>query len=197
MAINNLDVVRITVNTMYKTSDLFQNVFHVQYTGSSMSDVVWRNDMRNHIDAAWEILAGAQSNEINPVDIEFFNITQDVPWTPLPFVTYDGGDGTSETLPLQCCYLQSFGTAVPKSIGKKYLGTATDDGAVDGGQVASPQLATVLSMAAEFLDVIVNTSGTTRYGNWRDAAAVFIPWLVAGVDTLFRTQRRRVQGVGI
>lgn len=197
MAISDNDVLRVTAKMSWSsgTRDV-QNVYHLLYSGTGDDDADVVDDIATLLDGAYAEVIGYIPDDFAFETIEVWNLTQDQPVDEVDWPTLVEGTALTTALPAQLAPLVLFSTNAPRSQGRKYLPFFTEAEATGWGQISAVALAAVADFAADFLADVVFPNGDGKWGNWNKLLSRFAPWLSAAVDTLFRTQRRRVAGVG-
>lgn len=198
MAIFDGNVIRTTVECLIDNSSVVQNVFHWAYAGTTViDDQTAVDDMRDHLEnGGYAILDIDQTTRLTYVGYQNYNLSLGA---PLPFSPADdplAGLHVGEALPFQTAALMSFPTGVSRSIGRKYIAGYTESGTGGGGELDTLPLARLASSAVVWLLNPVIEFGTASLGNTIPSGLSFWPWTSFRVDTLLRTQRRRIPGVG-
>lgn len=198
MSVNHLDIIRVTARMDFGGIAAVQNQFHFQYTGGSAEDdFEVENGIALLLDDAYQELVALFESGFDFRDILVWNVTQDRPMNTQSWPTLTVGTGAGIALPLQIAALVLFRTNTARSQGRKYLPpmvVTTHDGSghlTTAAQTACNAWATVVT------GTITTPNGTLKAGNWRYPTGPFSPWLTGTVSQYFRTQRRRVFGVGI
>lgn len=198
MAIFDGNVIRTTVEMEIDGANIVQNVFHWLYTGTTViDDQVAVDDMRDHIQSGgFAILDIDITTRITFVGYSNFNLSLGAPLPFSPAVNPLAGLDVGESLPFQVAALLSFPTGVSRSIGRKYIAGYCESSTDGGGNILGAPLGLLAGTAAVWILTPVVEFGTGKFGNTDPAGLSFVPWSSFRLDTLFRTQRRRIPGVG-
>jgi hypothetical protein len=190
------DILRITCK-MHCGASQFMNVYHMKYTGTAPIDGADATDLINEfIDYAYTFIDQCYDDSFKFDTIEIFDVTQDLPVDEVPWYSLVNGGDNGAMLPYQLSELVVFGTDAPRCSGRKFLPAMLETKALADGVIDSATLATIAGWAANLLAGVVFPDGAGTIGAWSKKYSRFAPFLVAVVDDLFRTQRRRVPGVG-
>lgn len=197
MTVDNGDVIRATEHFTWDGTEDFVNVWHYQCNGAGgLADSVVMAGLASEIDGTLGFLVEDQSEKLVYGLIDFFNMTKDLPMGSVPHPTNTDGALASDPLPTQCAALITFRTAEKKSVGRRYIPGFTEDDSSDGGNISSATLANLAEYAAALIGGTTIAGNIFKPGHWRKLYEVFSEWLLPVVDTVYRTQRRRVKGVG-
>ena len=197
MTVYPLDIIRITANMEYDAVEDVKNVFHVIMAGTaSATDLTTMAALATAIDTAYSGLSGLLTNTLTYVDIDFYNITQDLSMGQMPWPAQTAGISTAERMPLQVAALCHFPTTNSNSAGKKYIAGWTEDHNSAAGLVASAAQTQLAFFIATLLAGVPVGTLTAYFGNYNTPLARFLYWVSGVVDIVWSTQRRRKQGVG-
>ncbi len=199
MAIFDGNTIRTTVEMEFLASSVSQNVWHCSYNGPTVSvDQQAVDDIMFFLETAlYRIIDIDISEDISWVRYSNFNVTLG---TPLPdAVPVDPlvGASSGNSLPSQTAALMSFPTAVSRSIGRKYMPVYTESTTLGGGELIVTSQARLGGAALVLITPFTIEGGSGQMGNSFAGGTSFAPWVSGRFDALFRTQRRRVPGVGI
>ncbi len=190
------DVIRVTARMSQGTDDV-QNVYHYKAGGSgSAADVTVQNQIAAALDAAYTDIDDELTTGLSFDDIDFHNITQDEPMGAIDWPVLTAGVTVAETLPLQASACCIFDTAVTKSQGRKFLPPMREAASDDKGVVGTTATTAILAYIVEILATITAGSLTFDAGNYNTLLARFAVWISGELIEHFKTQRRRVVGVG-
>lgn len=204
MAVVDGDILRVSLNFELGDGTLYQNVYTMIRDGDDpYSD-------QAHLDAI-EVkmeLAYADIQTETPLDtveqlcfvdrIEFNELVDE--WRVVEnvgtFTPLFEPSGSTEGLPYQCAPYIFFKTIRPRTIGKKFLfpfvKTFQTDGILSAGAVTS-----MTAMATELMTPIaLGGDATLTLGVTRTGVQSYYNFLVAVVQDVIGTQRRRKPGVG-
>lgn len=191
------DVIRVTAVTKWEAVHDVLNVYHVKHNGTTgVEDLDFRLACADSLDDSYAHIVPRQEDNLLYVNIEFYNLTQDVPILPIEWPTLTVGGVVGQGLPLQSAALVNFRTLAKRSVGRKYIGGFDETFQDFGGNLTAPAVGSMEAYADELLlGFAVDTNGFT-YGNYRPATAAFNEWATREVAPIMATQRRRRKGVG-
>ena len=197
MTVYQLDIIRITANMEHDSIEDVKNVFHVIAAGSgTATDLAFMTTMGAMIDSAYQYCAGKQTTALTYVDIDFYNISQDISMGQVDWPTRVAGSATSERMPMQVAALCHFPTTNSNSSGKKYIAGFTEEWNSAQGLLSSALQTSLASFVAEFLGATAVGTLDIYFGNYNSTLDRFLYWVAGAVDIIWSTQRRRKQGVG-
>lgn len=205
MALTNLEILKVTYEAVISATDtIFQNVYYLQFhTIGSRGDTIvlddietWLEDVYGEIDQ--DINEGVLQSLCSVDVIEWDS--QDNEWVTArnvglvnPTLTFTD---INPRLPQQSAPFALFKTARPKSMGKKFLCGYTEETS-NGGLLLALALQSLAGYASEVLNGIsIDLDTFYITGVPRTGFDVWLPFTLAVVTDLIRTQRRRVPGVG-
>ena len=191
------DTIKVVSSYKFQNSDLWQNVYYYRHGGSTpilMSTVA--TDLVDHASGALGFIIPFMNEEVYVQPWTIYNVTQDEPFGPEPEPDHDYGGNENEALPPQAAALMSFPTGLKRAVGRKYLPGLCENDNEGGGLMSTTLLAALADCAASLLNGMVVDGQQFPIGHVIKATGVFAPWISAYIDPLFRTQRRRVKGVG-
>lgn len=204
MAVVDQDILRVSVNFELGDGTQYQNIYHMIRDGEDVHSV------QDHLDAI-EVkmeLAYADIQTLVPLDVteqlcfvdrvEFNEIVDE--WRIVEnvgtFTPLFEPSGDTQGLPYQCSPYIYFKTDRPRTVGKKFLFPITEFFQSDG--VMTPAAVTaIVAMATELLTAIaLGGDATLTLGVVRTGVQSWYNFLVAVVQDVIGTQRRRKPGVG-
>jgi hypothetical protein len=189
------DVVRVTAKMSFGSGDC-QNTFWGFNAGADETDInVWTG-IAAEIDDAYDTYDGVLTTSLKFDSIQVWNDTRHQPVGEAAWPTLVQGAISGDNAPLQLAPLVLFGTMTAKSQGRKYLPAPAMSGVDDFGQLASGVYNAAVLWAYKFLTPATAGSASIVWGNFNLTTFVFSPYISLLVSDIFRTQRRRVQGVG-
>lgn len=192
-----LDVVRVTAKMSFESTEDILNVYHMKHTGSaSATDAAFSTAAATWLEVIYTTILSYLSDEVTFETIEFYNVTQDRPMAEIPWPTLTIGSDAGDALPLQCAALVSLPTGVKRVVGKKYIGGLTETNSINGGHVSAAAQTALAAFVVQLLNDYVSGTLTLTAGTYNDITAVFRELISGIVDQIFRSQRRRVRGVG-
>lgn len=197
MAVDQDDILRITAELSIG-ADAVQNVFHFQYQSvAQITDAQALTDGALVMEDLYNDILAAQSTSLDFDQVRVQNITQDKLLGTTAWPTIIAGLEVALLLPLPVAALLTYGTAVPQTRGSTYFGGFTEEDNTVGGVIASALISQLGGIATSIL------AGTNLSGRLyklivlNRALGTIIPITSAVVHAVWRTQRRRRQGVGI
>lgn len=197
MAVDEGDVLRITAE-MKVDADAIQNVFHYQYQSvAQITDAQALTDSALVMEDLYNDLLASIATSVDFVQVRVQNITKDVLLGTTAWPTIIAGLEVLELLPRPVSALITYGTAVPDTRGGTYFGGFTE---LDNTNLAVIASALITRLGAVATSVLAGTNLSGRFYQLivqnREFGTV-IPVTSAIVHAVWRTQRRRRQGVGI
>jgi hypothetical protein len=192
----NNDIIRVTAKMLWGGGQI-QNVFHVEYSGTTQDDVDFMDDVSLMIDTSYMLLQTHVSNAVVTETFAYYNISQDRPMGEQSWPNLAGfANSTGEHLAPQLAPLVLFSTYVSKSQGRKYLPFFTTNNTSNYGEVDATPLAAMVTWGSTFLGSVSLTVGSITFGNWNDNLTRFAPWVEVFAKNRLHTQRRRRASVG-
>ena len=192
------DIIRCTQIMTFAGSDEFQSVWYFQHQGSgTVTALVCMAGLEGEIAGWMGFITTDQRNALVYDGVDFYNVTQDEPMGFVADSQGNVGQNANQTLPLQCNALILFDGGVKKSLGKKYLPAYTETANDGEGQITVLALGNLVTFSAAVMSGVTVGGESFQCGHYRKVPDDFITWLTAKIDPQFRTQRRRVLGVGI
>lgn len=197
MPVNNLDVIRVVADMSFLGVYLVQNTYHYQaITPGAIDDLVVSTSLAEKLDDAYANLVPLLSTEFTFDNILVWNVTQDRPMQTLDWPTLVGGSQSTATMPYQVAALVLFRTNRARSQGRKYLPPMVEQANAGGGVLSTAALTAVDLYGDTIITPAVAGGGTYYPCNYRYSTALVSRWTNFEVGVRFRTQRRRVAGVG-
>jgi len=192
------DIIRGTLKMIFGGTEEFQSVYHYQHQGAAaITAAECTAGLAGEV-AGWiGYLIPLQHTSLYYESMEFYNVTQD---EPMGVETADfdfNGTSSDSPLPLQANALVMFDGGAKRSLGKKYLPAFGELYSAGGGQVQATLLTALANYAAGVLGGVFIDGNSFKAGHVKRATGAFVTWITPIIDSLFRTQRRRVIGVGI
>lgn len=204
MAVLDGDILRISVNFELGDGTQYQNIYHMIRDGTDVvSDAAHVLAIKGRMENMYDELIGAVLNDVvsrlSFVDrIEFNEITdqwevvENIGTFTTSFTPVNAGEG----LPYQSAPYIIFKTQRPKSVGKKFLfpfaEDQQDETILTGGAVAAMVAFGVFVLAS----LELGGDATLTMGIVRTGIQTFLNFLVAVVNDIIGSQRRRRPGVG-
>lgn len=196
MPVNNNDIVRVTAKMDFGGAEDIINVMHCEnITGAPVADGLFMTDVAAWLDAAYTLINGQITSVVNYITVRGQNITQSIllPDTPWPTLVFGGAIG--DALPLPTTAMVFFPTQVPRRQGKIYCPLFTESDNLFG-TISVPALANLALFATAIRTAFTGVSATLRYVVWSRKFLGFSVPVSQQVPGIYRTQRRRRQGVG-
>lgn len=198
------DILRVSLNFELGDGTEYQNIFHYIRDGTDpISDATHIANLKSRVEAMYATIDDLVTSDVSAqlcfVDrVEFNEIVDE--WRVVENIGTFTPDFTpteeTDALPYQSAPFIVFKTNRPKSVGKKFLfpfGEAHQDGTILVGGAVTAMVAfgvEVLSGPAVGGDVTL-TAGIVRTG-----VQTFLNFLVAVVNDVIGSQKRRRPGVG-
>lgn len=128
------DVFEVAVVHTFNLSDEQVNVFRFKVTtGGVPTEAEFADDIVEWFANMYAEIGGDMSNDIDPLELRYRDITHDLATVYVPWVgSYGGGTGTADALPPQNAALVLERTGTKNVVGKKYLPTFTEATQVGG-----------------------------------------------------------------
>lgn len=191
-------IVQVRTNQVYDAASLMQNVFYVRHEGTEdVADFDMTAAAAVWLDDAYTEINSYINDSVVYRDIEFYNVTADVPILAENWPVLTVGGTTGVALPLQNAALVSFPTEVKRSQGRKYIAGLSEDAAAGGGLI---EALLVTALDAWGLAIITGFQVDVEdfvVGHLKTIDSSFVNWQRYRVDTIMRTQQRRILGTGV
>jgi len=194
---NDGDIVRVTAKFLFHGTEDYSNVYHAQcaLTGAA-SDASVHAAIAAKLDSQYDYVVPFQSLAFDYTTIETWNVTQDRPMVEAAWPSLTAGEATGDALPAQCAALTLFGTNTARSQGRKFLAGFMESMSDSGGEILGTLLTALAQYASGLIVPMTITEGEMQFGNWSVDLARFADWASSKIGTVWRTQRRRVLGIG-
>ena len=196
MSVAANDVVRATARLNLTDGQIAENVYHFLVTAAN-SDANVMSSVTDKLEAMYSEITGSMASSVTFLDIQFYNLTQNITMGVSGWPTLTTGSSGSSQAPPGVALLISVTTFAAKVLARKYLA-----GLISGRWTGSAWDSTVLGAVVEF--VLAWTSlGTVSPGSGnfipgvRDQSGAFQLFREAIIRAEAGYQRRRRQGVGI
>lgn len=204
MSVVDGDILRVSCNFELGDGTEYQNIYHFIRDGEDViSDQDTLDGIETVLELAYSRIDDLVPNDVSPqlsfVDrVEFNEILDE--WRVVEnigtFTMSFAGTDATDALPYQSAPYVVFKTSRPRSVGKKFLfplGEAQQDSTVlVGGAVTA-----IAQYAAEILlGVDLGGDATLTAGIVRTGVQTFLNFLIAVVNDVIGSQRRRRPGVG-
>ena len=194
------DVIRVACRQEFQGRDDVVNVMHwaIGTMPTPATDAAIMADLGNIISKIYLEVATWISNEVDIIDLSFYNVTDDQPvgvtsW-PGP---YSGGASAGEALPAQITAMLLLPTNVKRTIGRIYLPVMTE-GAQDAGEWVAGVHTDVDTMGSFLLAPTEGDlfGGFYRYGVLKRSTGILHFPTSMRLASQAATQRRRKVGRG-
>jgi len=203
MALNALDVLRVSVRFRLSSDQDHVNVYYVMANGAiTDSDGDILAALADHYDTAYSACATNISNLCDPVDlkadvVEFSGgemvVVRNLGTTPFTMTTAPSAAG--DAMPPGNAALVKFLTGIGKVYARKFIGMFTE-AAQANGILTAPYMAQLATYGAQVLSDIALTGGDLVAGVMSKKLAGFVETLTAEVVDVVSYQRRRRPGTG-
>lgn len=204
MAVLDGDILRVSVNFELGDGTQYQNIYHFIRDGSDpYSDAIHVTAIADKMAAAYltikDLVTSDVTAQLSFVDrIEFNEIVDE--WRVVEnigtFTTTFNPTESIDALPYQSAPFLVFKTQRPKSVGKKFLFPFSEaqqaDTVLVGGAVTAMVAYGVQVLAA----IELGGDATLTAGIVRTGVQTFLNFLVATVNDIIGSQKRRRPGVG-
>jgi len=196
--INADDLLRMTA--VMNTVDLsqVQNVFTLKVTSPGVLPII---DILDRIvsiaERIYAIIKGLQNTRTKYIDVEFFNITQNIPLPTRAWLTITEGELVVDDLAHMTAAMFSLGVSRPGVNGRKFFGGISEV-ALDQDRLWSTATVVDLALASAIMLVDQTQLSTTiQFGIITGLVPAFRQFDSAKTTNVPASQRRRRQGVGI
>lgn len=204
MSVVDQDILRVSMNFELADGTQYQNIYHCIRDGVDVYSVQDHLDAINaKMTAAYGDIKTMVSSGITEqlcfVDrVEFNEIVDE--WRVVEnigtFTPVWAPTGGIDGVPYQCSPYIYFKTLRPRTVGKKFL-FPPDEDVQDDGILTGGALTLIAQMATEILSgIVLGGDATLTFGVPRTGVSSWYNFLVAVVQDVLGTQRRRKPGVG-
>lgn len=196
MTVQQNDVLRVTVE-MTQDVDSVQNVYHFRSTNSgAIDDADVLDDMADVMDEVYALLDGETTTDLTYDQIRVQNVTQDLLLGVIGFPVITAGLNITDPLPRPVAALITYPTSKPKTRGGNYYGGMTEDRNTSTGTILAGTLVNLAAVATILLAERVFGVNSYRMVVFNAALDTFVLPVSSIIHNIWRTQRRRRQGVG-
>lgn len=196
MAVTQNDVLRVTAE-MTQGADAVQNVYHFRSTNAPpVDDLDVLDDMADIMDEVYALLDGEMHTGVTFDQVRVQNVTQDTLLGSIGFPGITAGLNITDPMPRPVAALITYPTATPRTRGGTYYGGFTEDRNTASGSILAGTLVNLASVAALMLAENVFGAASYRMVVFNAALDTFALPVSAVIHDIWRTQRRRRQGVG-
>lgn len=203
MPVNNNDILKVTMEFQLSSGTIVQNVWHYYASlAAQQADLTVQNTIEEKMEDIYNelstILHNGMTQRLCTIDkVEFsdgkWSVTENV-GSFTPTITFSGA---GEQEPDQIAPFIVFGTARPKTKGRKFLFGLPEGGAVGSYLISSAVTALTAAAAEALASAVIGPLNTLNPGVPRVGVGVFYALLYGVVTNVVGTQRRRRPGVGI
>jgi hypothetical protein len=200
-AFNANDIVRTVVKIIGQAGDVYENVYHHQYTGPGSSIIATAFSIGAWVSDLYNIIQPNIPGDVTISSFDVTNVTQKQVYAEEDIPDIGAGGGTGDTMPEQCCALVLGRTARPKTVGRKFLGPFIESQNADGNW-GSDVFNTLDNFAIAWLTDIDYDAGNSHlspvvvhYTGGGEYTTV-TPLDSFAVSSQIYTQRRRRRGFG-
>lgn len=199
MLIQSGDIIRMTLTMQGSDGQVFQNVFHSQPVGliTPVDGDDFKLGVLPVLEAMYQNIQALITNNLNFISVDFYNVTQDLPFGESAWAGISSGSATGDELPAQVSPMVNFTTDAKRSTGRKFIAGVVESACDAAGKVGSAAQIALANYAGSALLGWVAGGENFVFGNWQKAAGTFAPWTGAIIDSIFSSQRRRKQGTGV
>lgn len=196
MPVNQDDVLRVTAEMSIDGADI-QNVLHFRSTNAPIiGDSEALGDIADIMDAIYTLVQSRITEQQDFDQIRVQNVTTDILLGSALWPVINAGTATGDRLPDQSAALVTLPTALSRVRGGVYLGVFSDTTTGSGSDLNAATLTAVTNFAAELLVEHVFGTSSYRYVVFNALLNTFALPVSAIAHSIWRTQRRRRQGVG-
>ena len=196
MTVVQNDVLRVTAEMSFGTNSI-QNVFHFRSSNvGGISDAKALTDLALALESFYGFIDGNMSTTLTFDQVRVQNVTQNKLLGVTPWPTLVAGLAATLALPLPVAASVTFNTTKPQTRGGTYFGGFTEASNTTGGTISATLLANLASSAADMLIEQVAGVDSYRLVVFNRVLSTFVLPVGAIVHAVWRTQRRRRQGVG-
>ncbi len=194
--VDNLDVIKATVEGQWNSQQDFQNVYHLQYTGATITDAAAIASIIVFLEALMTLLDTALNVLYVVRDVRFLNVTQAADMGLGLFADATPGVGVGNALPPQNALGITLSTVRLNVRGRKFFGGFDEDIADEDGVLTGTMILELADVGDLMTTQQFGAGGAFDFGVIASFDGVFLPFLSYTIPTTVVTQRRRRLGVG-
>jgi len=198
MSVATNDVIRVTA-VMSGPSGRIENVFQFRVNSAvAPSDLTVMQDLAQKLDDVYEHMVSIMTGDTVFVEVNGFNVTQDLPMPTVPWPTQTTGESGSSDTPAQVSILALLRTGINRVVGRKFFGGFAN-GAFDSDGFATSAAITAVGLAAAELIGVFTGTLLNEYlpGVKSTTSGLFWSFFEALVRSVPATQRRRRKDRGV
>lgn len=196
--VNLNDELRVTANMNTVDVSAVQNVYTMKVTVLGALPVI---DILDRIvvvlELIYAIIKGLQNTRTKYIDVDFFNITQNIPLATRPWPTLIQGELGNDDLAHMTAAMFSLGVDKPGVSGRKFFGGISEFVLDQDGLWATTTVVDLALASAIMLSDQSSGGTTVQFGIRTGVVPAFIQFVTATTTNVPASQRRRRQGVGI
>jgi hypothetical protein len=174
-----------------------QNVMHIRSTNApEIEDTTALGDMADLMDAFYTVVNSFITVDQVYDQVRVQNVTTDVLLGSALWPNLNAGAGAGARQADQVAALITMPTSVPRTRGGVYLGVSPTSAGTSDSSIGAPFLTALANFAAQLVAEQVFGTSSYRYVIYNRLLDTFVLPVSAIVHGVWRTQRRRRQGVG-
>jgi hypothetical protein len=194
------DILKAVTTLRTATGEDIQNVFHWRYVGDAVNELTVNSAIKAALDGMFDNIEPAIPSDVEFVNIDITNVTQQIFYGTAFWPSQDFGGGTGDTAPEQLCALVTGTTNRSKTLGKKFLGPFVTSTLTDGVWTNGFVAALGAFMQDYIADVAIAGLGYLRpvLVHYVNNVMTYLTEIIGGhTGNEVYTQRKRRRGVGI
>lgn len=196
--INADDVLRMTAKMTTVDLSSVQNVYTLDVPVPGSGTIIAILDrIVKIVELVYAIVKGLQNTRTKYLDLDFFNITQNIPLPTRPWDLIAEGEAGSDDLAHMTAAMFSLGVDKPGVSGRKFFGGISEAALDQDGLWTNATVTDLTAASAVLLNDQVESGTTIRFGIRTGITPTFAQFVTATITNVPGSQRRRRQGVGI
>lgn len=198
MTVQMQDILRVAARTSVQGFGDNVNVFHLRWDAlTTATDEDAMDWCAERLEEAYKAIQPEIPNEVNFVDFNVFNVTQDRPLGSVPWPTLTSGGSSTETLPHQVAAFVRFPTGISRNWARKFIGPLSVDSSTSTGLIEPATLAMLGAFAAELIaSTLSGGPEALTYVVNHINQSTWVPVVEAVVSNIWATVRTRRPGRG-
>lgn len=197
MTVAQTDIVRATVDGLYASQAVIQNVYHLQLNSADLDEADALDDIVELVEVLYQILKSILHVAYVIREVRVINTSQNTDVGNGQFVDDLPGEHTGNTVPPQVAYGITLNTAILSVRGRKFFGPVGEGFVNDTGLIEASGVTPLVNAINYLAAQQVATNGTWTFGVKRSVLGGFGAFIGGSVSARAVTQRRRRVGVGI